>query len=221
MLLDQKKTKRMVRAVSILAALGVVGALVIVLGIVISQGGAKSAADLRRDEINAARKAVQQTPGDPAAWDNLAQALLTDDPAGAVDPARRAVRLTPRNFDRVETLAIALDTSGNTEGAIAEVQRYTAKNPKNPDGLLLLGQLAEKAARTPLAQLSYTAVLALDPSGASITSQEAQTRLDAINGTKTPTTGTTSTPTPTTPSRTTTKPTTPTSTGTSTGPVTP
>ncbi|MEW6583114.1 MAG: tetratricopeptide repeat protein [Actinomycetota bacterium] len=192
MLLDQKRTKRWVRIFAVIASIGFVGALIPILVIVIFQGGGKSPEELRQEEIAQARAAAEANPRDAAAWDTLAQALLADDPAAAVAPARRAARLTPRNYDRVETLALALDGSGKTDVALKELQAFTARSPRNAEGFFLLGQLAEKLGRTALASLAYQAVVRLEPGGGS-TSLEAQARLDALTGTPTTTTPTTPT----------------------------
>ena len=72
---------------------------------------------------------------------------------------------------------------GRRGEAITALQEFTARNPKEPDAFLQLGQLAQQAGRTPLARLSYQAYLRLNPQGATPDSvRQALKDLDSPNG---------------------------------------
>lgn len=231
MLLDQKRTKFWVRIFAVITSIAFVGGLIIFGFISIFLGGTDSPDSLHKDEIATARKEAQASPGSAEAWASLAQALLAPvpstgvvdptDAAASVDPARRAARLAPQQFDKVDLLVQALTVTGQNDKALAELQRYTAANPRDLDALLRLGDVAQTAGKEDLARLSYATVASRDPEG--IQGQQAQAVLDKLNGTTTSTTGqtptTTRTKTPTT-TRTTTSPT-KTATTPSSGPVTP
>jgi len=201
MLLDQKKTKRMVRIVSIIAAVGFVGALLPILVIVIVQGGGTSVAEQQRNEIEDARALTRETPRDPQAWADLADKLtLAQRGSEAVAPARRAVSLAPREFRYVEILVDALTQTAQTEQAVQALQTFTSRNPRNAEAFLRLGDLAVSTGKYALARLSFQTVLGLEAEG-SLLSEQAFQGLAQVEAAQTPTT--TGTTTPTTPERTT------------------
>jgi predicted Zn-dependent protease len=206
MLLDQKKTKRMVRIVSVIAALGFVGALLPFLVIVIVQGGGTSVAEQQRNEIADAQTLTRETPKDPVAWADLADKLtLAQRASEAVAPARRAVALAPRQFRYVQILVDALTQSAQTEQAVQELQKFTRREPRNAEAFLRLGDLALGTGKYALARLSFQTVIGLEGEGTLLANQALQ-GLAQVEAAQNPTT----TPTETTPERTTT-----------TGPVTP
>lgn len=173
----------MVRIVSIIAAIGFVGALIPVLVIVIVQGG--SAATGIDDQISEARALTEERPRDAAAWDDLAQLLVqADRPDEAIAPAERAVRLGPRNAAYLQTLADALLLSGRVDRAVTAAQTFTKQNPRNAEGFVLLGDLALRASppKTQLAVLSYQTAARLDPAG------EGESRLQELLAAAAPTT---------------------------------
>ena len=172
--MDQKKTKRMVRIVSLLAGIAFVGVLPVVL-IVIIAGGGDTTVDTSPDaRIIEAQRATQATPRNAAAWDELAAAFY--DAMRYEESARageRAVRLAPKNDSFLTTYLSALTADNQTDRAVTEAQRFTRANPENPEGFFLLGEAAQGAGRTALARLSYQQVINLDPGGIRVAEAEA------------------------------------------------
>jgi tetratricopeptide (TPR) repeat protein len=160
-LLDQKRTKRMVQIVAILTSIAFAGVIFVVLGLILFGGGGESAEDQLLSE---AQTRVETQPRNPDAWEQLASAYRAkEEYPEAIDAAERALELAPNDFSRVQVLLqLQLDT-GNADGAIDALQAYTARNPDDADAFLQLGQQAEAAGRTPLARLSYQTFLRLAP----------------------------------------------------------
>jgi len=163
-LLDQKRTRRTVQVVAILTSIAFAGVIFVVLGLILFGGGGESAEDQLLSE---ARTRVEAEPRNADAWEQLASAYRAkEDYPEAINAAQRALKLAPNDFSRVQVLLqLQLDT-GNTAGAIAALEAYTARNPRDADAFLQLGQQAEAAGRTPLARLSYQTFLRLAPDDA-------------------------------------------------------
>ena len=161
MLLDQKRTRRTVQVVAILTSVAFAGVIFVVLGLIFFGGGGESAEDQLLSEATAR---VEAEPRNPDAWEQLASAYRAkEEYPEAIDAAERALELAPNDFSRVQVLLqLQLDT-GNAAGAIDALQDYTARNPDDADAFLQLGQQAEAAGRTQLAQLSYQTFLRLAP----------------------------------------------------------
>jgi cytochrome c-type biogenesis protein CcmH/NrfG len=160
-LLDQKRTKRMVQIVAILTSLAFGGVILVVMGLIFFGGGGQTQADILLDE---AKTRVENEPRSADAWEQLASAYAgTEEFDQAIEAAQRAVALEPGNFRRLQTLVSLQVRQNDTAGAIAVLQEYTTRNPRNGEAFLQLGQLAEQDGRTPLARLSYQAFLRLEP----------------------------------------------------------
>jgi len=160
-LLDQKRTKRMVQIVAILTSLAFGGVILVVMGLIFFGGGGQTQADVLLAE---ARERVEQEPRSADAWEQLASAFAgTEEFDQAIEAAERSVELEPDNFRRLQTLVSLQVRQNDTEGAIAALQGFTTRNSDNGEAFLQLGQLAEEAGRTPLARLSYQAFLRLEP----------------------------------------------------------
>lgn len=189
MLLDQKKTKRIVRIVSIIAAIGFAGALLPILVLVILQSDGTSTADDTRAQIEAAQKLTVERPNDPVAWHDLAQELVDGDRASeAIAPARKAVALAPKDFRNTEVLVDALKADvTKAEEALRELQKFTVKNPTDTEALLSLGDLAAEQGKYALAKLSYQAVLTREPEGSPRADQALQS-IALVDQTLAPTT---------------------------------
>lgn len=149
----------MVQIVSIATSLAFAGVIFIVLGLIFFGGSDSGQGQVIKD----AQKRVKQQPTNPAAWDELASAYATANPAEAVKAAKRAAELAPNDLSRAETLASLQQQAGDAAGAVATLQAYTAANPRDAQAFLRLGQVAEDAGRTPLARLSYQTFLRLAP----------------------------------------------------------
>lgn len=161
MLLDQKRTKRTVQIVAILTSLAFAGVIFVVLGLILFGGGGATVED---EQLDDAKARVETEPRNPDAWEQLAAAHAAKDEFDeAISAAVRATSLAPRDFRRLQTLVSLHVRQGNTDGAIETLQGFTAKNPRNADAFLQLGQLAETAGRTPLARLSFQTFLRLAP----------------------------------------------------------
>jgi tetratricopeptide (TPR) repeat protein len=208
MLLDQKKTKRMVKIVSIIAAIGFAGALLPILVLVIIQSDNVAQVDNSAEQIAAARQLTQSPAGqrDPAAWRDLAQELIDGEKASeAIAPARRAITLAPKDFENYKVLVDALTAGAQTDQALQELQKFTKANPRNSEALLSLGNLAFQSGRYPLATLSYQSVLTREGEGSLLADQALQ-GLAQVEAAQAPAT---TEETTSTPERTTTGPVTP------------
>ena len=162
MLLDQKRTRRAVQVVAVLTSLAFAGVIFVVIGLIFFGGSGQSLADEQLDE---AKTLVAKKPHSPDAWEQLASAYAgTEDFGQAISAAKRAVTLGPNDFRRLQTLVSLQVRQQDTDGAIATLQGYTARNPNNAQAFLQLGNLADNANRTDLARLSYQAFLRLAPS---------------------------------------------------------
>jgi predicted Zn-dependent protease len=152
-LLDQKRTRRTVQVVAILTSLAFAGVIFVVLGLIFFGGGGMSAED---QILSDAKSRVEAQPDNPEAYEELASAYAAKNEfPQAVAAARKAVELTPRDLDRVQTLVSLQLRAGDTSGAVTTLQDYTAANPRDAEAFLQLGQQAEQAGRIPLARLSY------------------------------------------------------------------
>jgi predicted Zn-dependent protease len=162
-LLDEKRTKRIVRIIAILTSIAFAGVGVVVIALVIFGGTASAGEQLVKD----AKSAVEARPNDAEAWNRLASAYLADDkPLEAVEPAKKAVALAPGEFSNTQVLVSVQLRNGDQSGAITALQNFTRRVPDEPQAFLQLGQLAQQAGRIPLARLSYAAYLNLNPEGA-------------------------------------------------------
>jgi cytochrome c-type biogenesis protein CcmH/NrfG len=160
-LLDQKRTRRLVQVIAILTSLAFGGVIIVVLGLIFFGGGGTSPAEQVLDD---AKTRVQEQPNNPDAWEELASAYSgNDQPAEAIDAAEKAVALAPRNLRRVQTLVALQVRASRQPEAVATLQGYTERNPGNAEAFLQLGQIAEQAGRTDLARLAYQRFLQLEP----------------------------------------------------------
>lgn len=163
MLLDEKRTKRIVQVSAILTSLAFVGTIFIVMGIVLFGGGSSP----ERDQVNDLKSRVEDQPNNADLWQQLASAYIgAGDMPEAVDAARTAVKLAPKNFRNVSTLVLALQESGDQSGAIDALQQFTNENRTNSEAFLQLGQAAQVAGRTTIAILAYQRFLQLEPGSA-------------------------------------------------------
>jgi Tfp pilus assembly protein PilF len=175
-LLDQKRTRRTVQVVAILTSLAFGGVIIVVLGLIFFGGGGTSPAEQVLDD---AKARVEQQPNNPDAWEELASAYSgNDQPDQAIAAAEKAVALAPRDLRRIQTL-VSLQIRGNDQAAaVATLQGFTQRNPKNAEAFLQLGQIAEQAGRTDLARLSYQRFLQLAPDDR--LAEEVRTRLGEL-----------------------------------------
>lgn len=161
MLLDQKRTRRIVQIVAIFTSIAFAGVIFVVLGLVLFGGGGQSVED---QLLSDARGRVQAQPRNPDAWDELASAYAAKGEFDeAMEAAGRAAELAPRDFSRLQTLISLRLRAGDQGGAVDALQDFTARNPGNAEAFLQLGQQAEQAGRIDLARLSYQRYLQLAP----------------------------------------------------------
>jgi len=173
MLLDQKRTKRMVKIAAILTSLAFAGVALVIIAVIIF-GGSTSATG---QQVSDARAQVEERPDSAAAWDRLAAAYRADGQTEqAIEAARRAVQLSPREYIRTNTLVSLYVESGRTEQAIAVLQQFTRRNPDDATAFLQLARLAQQDGRIPLARLSYQAYLRLAPDDANADAVRQQLR---------------------------------------------
>lgn len=163
MLLDEKRTKRVVQVVAILTSIAFVGTIFVVLAIVLFGGGASP----ERDQVNEIRSLVEDAPDNADLWQQLASAhIAAGDQQEAVDAAERAVELQPDSLRNVSTLTLALQQAGDAEGAVDVLQEFTNRNRDNAEAFLQLGQSAQTVGRTAVARLAYQRFLQLEPESA-------------------------------------------------------
>ncbi|MEQ8833724.1 MAG: tetratricopeptide repeat protein [Miltoncostaeaceae bacterium] len=163
MLLDEKRTKRIVQVVAILTSIAFVGTIFVVLAIVLFGGGASP----ERDQVNEIQSLVEDAPENADLWQQLASAhIAAGDQQEAVDAAQRSVDLAPDSFRNVSTLALALQQAGDDEGAVDALQEFTNRNRQNAEAFLQLGQAAQGVGRTAVARLAYQRFLDLEPESA-------------------------------------------------------
>lgn len=160
MLLDQKRTKRIVQVVAILTSLAFAGTIFVVMGLVFFGGGSSP----ERDQVNELKELVKDNPDDADAWQQLSSAhIAAGDDAEAIAAGQRSVTLNPASFRNASTLVLAYQEAGDDAGAIRVLSDFTARNPKNADGFLALGQTAQLAGQTATARLAYQRFLTLEP----------------------------------------------------------
>lgn len=191
MLLDQKRTKRWVKIVSIIAALAFAGVIFVVLGVILAGGGSTSGGN--GDLLKQAQARVKTEPRNPDAWEQLAaQYASQQELAQAVPPADRAVQLAPDDYSRLQTLVSLLSQTGDHARAVVVLQRFTQRNPQNADAFIDLGIQAEQAKRTALAKLAYGSFLRLMPNDTRASA--VRQKLNELNGISPTATGAGTTP---------------------------
>jgi cytochrome c-type biogenesis protein CcmH/NrfG len=157
-LLDQKRTRRMVQVVAIVTSLAFGGVIIVVMGLIFFGGGGTSAVD---QALSDAKARVQEQPNNPDAWEGLASAYLSNKQVPeAVSAARKAVTLAPHDIRAAQTL---VSVQSQPSAKVEAMQAFTQANPRNADGFVALGQLAEQAGSTALARLAYQRFLQLRP----------------------------------------------------------
>jgi cytochrome c-type biogenesis protein CcmH/NrfG len=160
-LLDQKRTRRMVQITAILTSLAFAGVIFVVLGLVFFGGGGSTVAD---QQLSDAQALVKEQPTSADAWEQLASAQVGKEQFDeAIVAQRRALELDPDNLSRTRSMVAIQSQKGDAAGAITTLQAYTAKHPESAEAFLDLAQLAETSSKTTLARLSYQAFLRLAP----------------------------------------------------------
>ena len=160
MLLDQKRTKRIVQVAAILTSIAFVSTIFVVLGIVLFGGGSSP----ERDQVNELKALVNRQPDDADLWQQLASAhIAAGDTEESIAAGRRAVELEPDNFRNVSILVLALRESGDESAAVDVLEEYTQANRTNAEAFLQLGQAASAVGRTTIARLAYQRFLELEP----------------------------------------------------------
>jgi tetratricopeptide (TPR) repeat protein len=160
-LLDQKRTRRIVQVVAIFTSIAFAGVIFVVLGLILFGGAGQS---VEEQLLQDARERVEAQPRSPDAWDELASAHAAKGEFDqAIEAAERATELAPRDFSRLQTLISLQLRSGNQDAAVDALLDFTARNPRNAEAFLQLGQQAEQAGRIDLARLAYQRYLRLAP----------------------------------------------------------
>lgn len=163
MLLDEKRTKRIVQVVAILTSIAFAGTIFVVMGIVFFGGGSSP----ERDQVNELKGVVERNPQNADAWQQLASAhIAAGDTQEAVDAAERSVQLAPESFRNVSTLVLARQEAGDRDGAVDALQDFTNANRTNSEAYLQLGVSAQAIGRTAVARLAFQRYLELEPDSA-------------------------------------------------------
>ena len=188
----------MVVIVSIICAVGFVGVLPIVLGLVVFGGGGTGSQT--QQVLKDAENRVKATPDSIDALVALAAlyrgANRTQDEAVTL---QKAMGVGAKNNNELQLLLGGL--SQLVGQRLQVLQTYTKSHPKDADAFLTYGQTAEAANQTLTARLAYQRALQLAPKGSTL-SQNAKIALDRLKATP-------ATPTPTVPTPTATAPVTP------------
>lgn len=163
---------------AIATSIAFAGTIFVVMGLIFFGGGSSP----EQDQINELKGIVQDQPENPDAWQQLASAYIAaEDHDEAVAAALRSVELAPSSYRNASTLALAMQSAGNPEGAVDALQRFTARNPKNAEAFLQLGQAAAQIGRTNVARLAYQRFLQLEPN--STQAEFVQAQLAELSGT--------------------------------------
>ena len=188
----------MVVIVSIICAVGFVGVLPIVLGLVVFGGGGTGSQT--QQVLKDAENRVKATPDSIDALVALAAlyrgANRTQDEAVTL---QKAMGVGAKNNNELQLLLGGL--SQLVGQRLQVLQTYTKSHPKDADAFLTYGQTAETANQTLTARLAYQRALQLAPKGSTL-SQNTKIALDRLKATP-------ATPTPTVPTPTATAPVTP------------
>lgn len=160
MLLDQKRTKRIVQVVAILTSIAFAGTIFVVMGLVLFGGGSSP----EREVVDEAKSLVERQPDQADSWDQLASAhLAAEEYEEALVAARRAVELAPDSYRTLGTLVLVLNETGRSDEAIDALEDFTRRHPDHVDAFLQLGTQAQDANRNNVARLAYIAFLRLEP----------------------------------------------------------
>lgn len=185
MLLDQKRTKRMVKIISIICAVAFVGVLPVVLGVILFSDNDPSG---QQQLIKDAESAVSANPSDIQALVDLASRYRS---AGRADDANatinRAIAVPPKTADDVSAVVYALADTPPKQ--LSVLKTFTTSHPKNAEAWLLYGQIAEQQTQALTARLAYGRALATAGTNATIRrdAQEALQRVATMQTESTPT----------------------------------
>lgn len=186
MLLDQKKTKRMVKIVSIICAVGFVGVLPVVLGLVVFGGGPSTAQDAAKQAIKDAEAKVSAAPGDVTALVDLAtQYRAANRTQDAAVTLQRAVTAGAKNSAELTTLVTGLSDSPALQ--LQVLQTYTKSHPKDGEAFFTYGSTAERAGQILAARLAFQRAVQVAPKGSAL-AQSAQQALNRVKRTPIPVT---------------------------------
>jgi cytochrome c-type biogenesis protein CcmH/NrfG len=190
-LLDQKKTRRMVVIVSIICAVAFVGVLPVVLGLVVFGGGAQDASGQLIDD---AKQRVEENPTSVRALVDLAaQYRAAGEPQDATTTLQRALALGPKTREDLQALIGGLSEQPALQ--LQVLQTYTKSHPKDGEAFFTYGATAEQLQQVLVARLAYQRAAQVAPKGSTLSqnAQAALTRLRDAPVTPTPTVSTTPT----------------------------
>jgi predicted Zn-dependent protease len=116
--------------------------------------------DLIRGKFSEAEKRltelVARHPNNVPSLNNLAWLLMHNKKPGALEFAKRASELAPKNAPVLDTFASALAEAGQVKEALATQRRAVELEPSNHNIKLNLAKLALKAGETALAREQLT-----------------------------------------------------------------
>jgi Flp pilus assembly protein TadD len=182
-LLDQKRTKRMVKIVSIICAVAFVGVLPVVLGLVVFGGGSSHGNDQLIEEAEAR---VEAAPTDiQALVDLAAQYRASGRDQDATTTIQRAIAVGPADGEDLQALVSGL--SGNAGQQLQVLETYTKANPNDAEAFFTYGQTAEAAGQLLTARLAYQRAAQKAKAGTTLRSN-AQAALERLRNTPVPTT---------------------------------
>ena len=108
-------------------------------------------------------KAVALDPRMTEAQLNLGILLLEKESAAAVEPLRKGVELLPSQSRPRYLLGLALERTGDWQGAAESFEAATRLDPKDEDALTELGRIYLKHNRAADAEAKFRAALGIDP----------------------------------------------------------
>ena len=162
-LLDQKRTRRMVQVVAILTSLAFAGVIFVVLGLIFFGGGDTSAEEQVLSDAKTPRRGASRTTRTPGrSWprptpgrEDLAQAIAAATQGGEPRPRATSAAL--------QTLVSLQIRAGDTDDAIATPCRLHRREPERRRRVPAARPARRTGGRTELARLSYQTVPALEP----------------------------------------------------------
>ncbi len=189
MLLDQKRTKRMVIIVSVICALAFVGVLPVVLGLLIFGNNDASG---QTELIKEAENKVAKNPQDVAALVELASRYRASNRnTDAETTLDKAVAVGAKTYDELTPLVGALADTPPKQMTVLE--QYTKAHPKDAEGWALYGTIAEQSSQTVKARLAYGRALQTAPPGSQVRAN-AEAAITRLSTQTTPTGVTATTP---------------------------
>ena len=181
--MDQQRTKRMVKIISIICAVAFVGVLPVVLGLILFGDHDTTG---QGQIVKEAEAKVNADPANVQALVDLArQYRAANRSADAETTLQRAIDAPPKTVADLEAVVYALADTPQKQFVV--LKRFTGSHPANAAGWMLYGQIAEQQTQALQARLAYGRALATAGADKSIRA-DARSALERISTMQTATT---------------------------------